>query len=160
MEQRLAGRTADRRSSRRKASLSGSLAAADSEDLRARVHDLEGRVRALAVSRRVLITLLVSADKKRKLEVTRLKAEVERLQERASKNLRAIGTRDAVIHRLRCRMAELVGEDLAGLEGLDRPGRSYDETGRAASPLLHLVDRGERAPVGCPGGGRSPGAVR
>ena len=82
------------------------------DDLRERVLDLEARLRALAVSRRVLITLLVSSDKKRKVEVARLRGEVEKLRERNRCHGRAVAARDAAIHHLRYQMSELVGPDI------------------------------------------------
>lgn len=104
--------------------------ASEIDDLRGRVADLEGRLRALAVSRRVLISLLVSSDKRRKLEVARLQSEVERLRDRFAKSARAVSLRDAVIHRLRFQMSDLLSPgplaDVPGLgedEGLP-PGSS------------------------------------
>lgn len=84
------------------------------DDLRERILDLEGRVRALAVSRRVLISLLVSSDKKRKLEVAGLRVEIEKLRNRNAKSARAVGVRDSAIHRLRYQLGTLCGETPAG----------------------------------------------
>ena len=106
------GRPSKGRSPRRRPRPSPPADGSDVDNLRARVRDLEGRVRALAISRRVLITLLVSADKKRKVEVTRLRAEVEKLRDRAHKTNQAVTTRDAVIHRLRRQLGELVGGEV------------------------------------------------
>jgi len=83
---------------------------AEASDLRARVLDLEARVRALAVSRRVLINLLVSTDRKRKLEVARLRTEVEKLRNRNRTYSRALAARRLVIDRLRRRLEDAVGE--------------------------------------------------
>jgi hypothetical protein len=80
------------------------------DDLKERILDLEGRVRALAVSRRVLISLLVSSDKKRKLEVAGLQVEIENLRNRNAKSARAVAVRDAAIHRLRYQLGVLCGE--------------------------------------------------
>ncbi len=88
----------------------------DVDELRERVVDLEARVRALAISRRVLITLLVSSDKKRKVEVAHLRGEVEKLRERNLRSSRSLAARDAVIHRLRCRLSDL-GEDARAAAG-------------------------------------------
>ncbi len=104
------GRPSKGRSPRRNLPLEVPTGGSDADDLRVKVRELEGRVRALTISRRVLITLLVSADKKRKVEVMRLRAEVEKLRDRAHRTNRAITTRDAAIHRLRCRLAELAGQ--------------------------------------------------
>ncbi|RJQ12126.1 MAG: hypothetical protein C4551_00120 [Bacillota bacterium] len=79
--------------------------------LRERIVDLEARVRALAVSRRVLISLLVSTDKKRRLEVARLKAEVEKLRDRNLRHSQSLASRDVVIRRLRYRLAETLGDE-------------------------------------------------
>ncbi len=85
----------------------------DADGLRHRLVDLESRVRALAVSRRVLINLLVSADKRRRHEVAALKVEVEKLRRRNARYEKALATRDAVIHRLRHRIEEVLrgGQD-------------------------------------------------
>ncbi len=118
------GQALTSRSRRPKRSPPAAPGPSDLEDLQAKVHELEGRVRALAISRRVLITLLVSADKKRKLEVTRLRAEIEKLRQRTQRTSAAVTTRDAVIHRLRYQMAELTGVamDESDLARHARPG--------------------------------------
>ena len=84
---------------------------AEIDQLRERVVDLEGRLRALAVSRRVLISLLVSSDRRRKSEVAGLRLEVEKLRGRTARYHRALSTRDAVIHRLRHRLDNILVED-------------------------------------------------
>lgn len=153
----MGGRSAERHPRRRQPSrlssrawADGSFAstADDKRGLQERIRDLEGRVRALAVSRRVLITLLVSADRKRKVEVARLRAEVERLRSQARKKTRAISARDAVIHRLRSRMVELVGPDALALDA----GRSVEDKVEEQRPrFLSLVrartgDKGDDRP--------------
>lgn len=95
-----------RRTARRKSRLPERTGVQEIDDLRERVVDLEARLHALSISRRVLITLLVSADKKRKIEVARLKGEVEKLRERNSRYSRALAARDIQIHRLRFRLSE------------------------------------------------------
>jgi hypothetical protein len=79
----------------------------DVDELNRRILELEGRIRALSVSRRVLISLLVSADRKRKLEVARLEVEVKKLRSRHAKSARAVAIRDVAIHRLRFRLDAL-----------------------------------------------------
>jgi len=78
----------------------------EASHLRERLADLEARVRALSASRRVLINLLVSTDRKRRLEVSRLKAEIDRLRSRNRVYSRALAERRVVIHRLRRRLEE------------------------------------------------------
>lgn len=89
------------------------------DDLRERVIDLEARVRALAVSRRVLITLLISSDRRRKSEVARLKAEVEKLRERNRCYGKALALRRVALHRLRARLDGLLSPD--GAAAPDEP---------------------------------------
>lgn len=79
------------------------------DQLRERVLDLEARLRALTVSRRVLITLLISSDRRRKLEVTRLKLEVEKLRGRNRRFRKALTLRRVALHRLRNRLDGLCG---------------------------------------------------
>lgn len=73
-------------------------------------------MRALAISRRVLITLLVSSDKKRKMEVQRLRAEVEKLRVRNARYSRALAVRDRALHRLQFRLSGLLGDGGPGGE--------------------------------------------
>ncbi|MCL6581272.1 MAG: hypothetical protein K6U08_06635 [Firmicutes bacterium] len=98
------------------------------DDLRERIVDLEARVRALALSRRVLMNLLVTADRQRRTEVARLRQEVETLQQRNLRRARALAARDAVIHRLRYRLTLLQGEQ----EGPPHEGERL--AGRSSSP--------------------------
>lgn len=81
------------------------------DELQERVLNLEARVRALAVSRRVLISLLVSSDKRRKSEVAGLRLEVEKLRRRNARYHRALSSRDAVIHRLKHRIDDVLAGD-------------------------------------------------
>lgn len=98
------------------------------DDLRERVIDLEARVRALALSRRVLMNLLVTADRQRRTEVARLRQEVEALQQRNRRRARALAARDAVIHRLKYRLTLLQVEQ----QGL--PHEDDRLAGRSSSP--------------------------
>jgi hypothetical protein len=81
------------------------------EELRERIVDLEARIRALALSRRVLITLLLSADRRRRMEVARLKGEIEKLRDRNRRYARALTARRVVITRLRQRLEEVAGSE-------------------------------------------------
>ncbi len=129
MVQAAEGRPAKGRTPRRKPRSLSIPGTQDPAGLQARLLDLEGRVRALAISRRVLISLLISSDKKRKTEVTRLRAEVERLRQRNQVRARAIAARDAVISRLRYQLAELTGE--VGADGAPPGGPAAATPGQA-----------------------------
>jgi len=60
------------------------------DDLRARVQELENKVEALRISRRVLMSLIETSEKEKKHHLNQLASQNEKLQKNNSRYARAI----------------------------------------------------------------------
>lgn len=70
------------------------------EELRARIRELEEKVEALRISRRVLMNLIESVEKEKREKVSRLEFQNERLQKNNYRYAKAIMYRNMEIFRL------------------------------------------------------------
>jgi DNA repair exonuclease SbcCD ATPase subunit len=88
------------------------------DELRTRVRELEDKVEALRISRRVLMTLIDSLEKDKKDSVSRLTDENERLQRNNSRYARTIMCRNI-------RIIELENQLRSITNGRQKPGKNF-----------------------------------
>lgn len=85
------------------------------EELRLRVRELEDKVEALRISRRVLMNLIDILEKEKQAELVRLSAQNERLQRNNCRYARAIMHRNIRITELEEQIRLVVrGKNLTG----------------------------------------------
>lgn len=84
----------------------GVEAPGEAEGLRARVRELERRVRVLRTSRRVLMTLLSRLEQERREDISRLEREQAKLKRRNARYARLILERHRQVHQLERRLAQ------------------------------------------------------
>lgn len=70
------------------------------DELRARVHELEDKVEALRISRRVLMNLIDALEKEKKDQLANLSSRNEKLQKDNCRYARAVMCRNVKITRL------------------------------------------------------------
>jgi predicted RNase H-like nuclease (RuvC/YqgF family) len=79
------------------------------EELRARMRELEDKIEALRISRRVLMNLLEDLEKEKREQLAILSSENEHLQRSNGRYARAIMLRDIRINQLEAKLRLLAG---------------------------------------------------
>lgn len=78
------------------------------EELRTRIQELENKVEALRISRRVLMNLIDTLEKEKREQVQRLENQNERLQKNNSRYAQIIMHRNAHIKELEMKLRQLL----------------------------------------------------
>lgn len=85
------------------------------DELRSRVQELENKVEALRISRRVLMNLIDSLEKEKRDQLTKLSTQNEKLQKNNCRYARAIMHRNVKITQLEDQLRHLgAGKNLTG----------------------------------------------
>ncbi len=78
------------------------------EELRTNIQELENKVEALRISRRVLMNLIDTLEKEKREQVVQLENQNERLQKSNCRYAKSIMSRNAKINELECQLRLLM----------------------------------------------------
>lgn len=78
----------------------------EDEALKAKIRSLEEKIQGLRASRRILMNLLTTSEREKKVRIARLESENELLKRRSSKYARAVFQRNLRIIRLEANLRQ------------------------------------------------------